>query len=137
MIIIRNKDERKLVSALRDFASLEDYAKKHKEILELEKKIQDLEVSKSRIVEDNEKRERELRHMIGLERKRQEFEIESAKRQTTLDVREENLKADQKRFAEQLAFNTERFEKAADDSKQILAEIIKRLPNVNMEVKRR
>src|ERR1044072_7838961 len=114
MIIIRNTEEKELVQAFRNFVGEEDYTKKFQEVLNLQKQVEELKISKSRIVEDNAKQERELRHMIGLEKKRQEFEIEEAKRRTALEVREENLKADQKRFEEHLKFNTDRFEAAAN-----------------------
>ena len=137
MILIRNKEEVELVKNLRALGDVGTAAEKHKRILELEKQIADLEIQKSRKQESFEKQERELRHMIGLERKRQEFEIEKATSEVSIKVREEALKAEQKRFAEQLAFNTERFNKAEENLKSILGEIIQRLPNVNMEVTRK
>ena len=135
MILIINKEEKEVVTRLRELGDIKTAAGKQARILELEKQISDLEIQKSRKQEEYDKQDRELRHMIGLEKKRQEFEIERAKSEATIKVQQEALKADQKRFEEQLKFNTDRFEKFIADNQAIYAEIIKRLPNVNMEIK--
>jgi flagellar motility protein MotE (MotC chaperone) len=70
--------------------------------------------------------------MVGLERRRQEFEIGSAKREVTLGVREENLKADRERFEQQMKFTEERFDAEVKYLKDLMGEILKRLPNVEV-----
>lgn len=105
------------------------------EIIKLKNEISDLNIEKSKIVEDNEKQERELRHMIGLEKKRQEFEIDAAKREAELKVREENLTREKQEFERQLKFNTERFEKMESYLKEMFKDVLARLPNVDMKIR--
>jgi len=138
MIIIASKEEKELLERLR---SLErDDAAKHaglwKTASDLREQIETLKIEKARKEEQHAKEERELRHMIGLEKKRQEFEIDQARKETALKVREENLAADKKRFEDQMTFNTERFEKMEGYLKDMMKEILGRLPNINMEITR-
>lgn len=144
MILIVSREEKELVTRLRDLGSVgpETVPALTAEVVALKRQLVDLEVSKSKITEDFEKRERELRHMIGLEKQRQEQEREQAKvtlaqaaTAATLDVRTENLAADKRRFEEQLAFNTERFSTMEKYLKDMLADILQRLPNVNVKLK--
>ena len=107
------------------------------QILTLKKQIAELEITKAKREEEFARQERELRHMIGLEKKRQEWEIEVAKKDTALNVREENLALSTKRFEDQLQFNTERFEKMESYLKDMMTSILERLPNVNLELTRR
>jgi vacuolar-type H+-ATPase subunit I/STV1 len=73
---------------------------------------------------------------IGLERKRQEFEIEVAKRETTVTVREENLAATQQRFEEQMAFHKDQIKGEIDRFQNLLNAVIDRLPSASIEVTR-
>ena len=144
MILILSREERELVRRLR---ALEPYGERlelNEEILKLKRDISGLEITKSQREEEFAKQERELRHMIGLERKRQELEraqsqvdAEQAARTAALDVREEALVAERKRFEEQLAFNTERFGQMEKYLKDMLSDILQRLPNISMTVERR
>ena len=97
----------------------------------LKKKVADLEIQQSKKEEEFARREREVEHMVGLERKRQEFELASGKREATLSVREENLAADRKRFEEQMAFHEKRFTEEVSYLKQIIGDIAERLPTAN------
>src|SRR5438132_759868 len=108
MIVIVSKEEKELIERLR---KLEPVSALSEQVLTLKRSIADLEIQKSKREEEHAKQERELRHMIGLEKKRQEVEIAQSKKDTELTVREGNLAADKKRFEENLKFNTERFEK--------------------------
>ncbi len=132
MILFLRRDERELIDRLR---KLENMTGLSEEILKLKREISALEVTKSQAKEEHDKQERELRHMIGLEKKRQEVEIEQAKRETTLMVREENLKAERDQFEKNLRFNTERFESMEKYLKDMMSDILKRLPNVNVKMK--
>lgn len=134
MILIVSKEEKELIERLR---KLEPITALSEEVLSLKREIANLEITKSKQKEDHDKQERELRHMIGLEKKRQEVEIAQAKRDTELTVREGNLAAEKKRFEESLKFNTERFENMETYLKDMMKNILERLPNVNMEIKRR
>ncbi len=103
------------------------------EIIRLKKRITDLEIQEGKIKEGHEKEDRELRHMIGLEKKRQTFEIDQAKRETTVVVREENLGADKARFSDEMKFQRERFTDEVKYLKDLMGEILERLPNISVE----
>ena len=107
------------------------------QVVKLKVQISELEIKKSELSEKHDREERELRHMIGLEKKRQEFEITQAKRETTSAVKEENLKADKARFEEQMKFNNDRFEKEVGYLKDILGQILLRLPNMDVKVEKK
>ena len=128
---------RQLKAALRNEQQLvkekEDQLRLVDEIADLKKTIVDLEIKKAKIVEDNAREKRDVEHMVGLERKRQTFEIDQAKRETTVSVREENLKADQKRFEDQIAFTTKRFETEVGYLQGIMGQILERLPTVTID----
>mgnify|MGYP001576758184 CR=1 FL=1 len=128
--------EKQLIESLREYAERFDVASN---VLLLKKQITELEIEKGRMVEDHEKQKRELTHMIGLEKKRQEFEIDKAKSETSLKVREENLSADKKRFEEQMKFNNERFTSEVGYLKDMMGQILERVPNLtaNLEVGRK
>lgn len=133
MIVMVSKEEKELLQRLR---SLEPVGALSEQVIRLKKELSDLEIKKSKMAEDHAREERELRHMIGLEKKRQEVEIAQAKRETELSVREGNLKADKERFEANLKFNTERFEKMETYMKEMMQSILLRLPNVNVELSR-
>ena len=98
-------------------------------VKQLREDVEKLEVEKGRKTEEFERRERETEHKIGLERKRQAFELESGTRDAVLKVREENLKADKDRFTEQMKFHEDRFTAEVGYLKDMLAQIVKRLPS--------
>lgn len=137
MIFIVSKEEKELVQRLRALQPISEATVLTEQVLTLKKQLVDLEIAKSKIEEAHKTEERELRHMIGLEKKRQEVELVQAKKEVELTVRESNLKADQKRFEENLKFNTERFEKMETYLKDMMGNILERLPNVNMEISKR
>jgi hypothetical protein len=109
-------------------------------VLSLKKQITDLEISKAKIVEDNARREREVTHMVGLERKRQEFEaeqakigIEQARKEAVLEVRTENLKVEREAFAKEMKFREERFTKEVGYLKDLMGQVLERLPTVTVD----
>lgn len=111
-----------------------------KGVNDLKRQITDLEISKAKIVEDNAREKREVTHMVGLERKRQEFEaeqarkgIETAKAEAILKVREENLSAEKKAFAANMEFQQARFEKEVGYLKDLMGQILERLPTVTVD----
>lgn len=103
------------------------------EVVRLKKDISDLEINKSKLQEGHDKQDRELRHMIGLEKKRQEVELVQGKKEAELSVREQGLVADQKRFADEMGFQRARFEQEVGYLKEMMKDILARLPNVNVE----
>ena len=134
MIFIHSREEKELIQRLRQLKGLDQVGDLTAEIIALKKQVTDLEIQRSQKQEEWDKGDRELRHMIGLERKRQEFEIESAKKETALIVREENLSLDKKRFAEEMAFQRTRFEEEVKYLKDMMGNILERLPNISMEI---
>ena len=102
-------------------------------VVDLKKQISELEIKKSKMEESHAREERELRHMIGLEKKRQEFEIQQAKKETALDVREGNLSAEKKRFEDNLKFNSDRFERMETYLKELMEKVLDRLPTVTVD----
>lgn len=138
MIIVWSKDEQELVKRLRDLkvlGSADTVSGLTAETVALKTQISTLEIDKSKREEANARQERELRHMIGLERERQKVETTQAKKEAELGVREQNLTADRKRFDEQLTFNTQRFEKMEEYLKSMLGQVLERLPNVTAALK--
>lgn len=102
------------------------------QIVRLREELETLRIEKARKDEEHAKREREVEHKVGLERKRQEFEMEQAKREATVSVREENLKADRTRFEEQLKFHETRFTAEVGYLKDMITEVMKRLPSAEI-----
>lgn len=105
----------------------EEAAGRFATVAQLKEEIETLRIEKGRREEDFAKQAREVEHKVGLERKRQEFEVASAKREATLSVREENLKADRARFEEQMKFQTKRFEEEVGYLKTMLGDVLKQV----------
>lgn len=98
----------------------------------LMREVETLTIEKNRQEEDQKRREREVEHKVGLERTRQEFEKEQARREAVVAVREENLEADRNRFEEQMKFTASRFEDEVGYLKEIMTEIMRRLPEISV-----
>ncbi len=114
--------------------ALKELTTAREQVETLRKQVTDLEIRKSKLDEDNARERRETDHMVGLERKRQEFEIDQAKREAIVAVREENLEADRARFEEQMKFIMTRFETEVASQKDLMGDILKRLPTVTWDV---
>lgn len=100
------------------------------QVATLKTQIADLEINKSKLTEKHDREKREVEHMVGLEKKRQEFEISSAKRDATLSVREENLKAERERFEERMDFQSKQFDGQVQYLQKLMGKILERLPTV-------
>lgn len=94
------------------------------EVNDLKAKLVDLEIEEDRVTEKHERERRDVEHMVGLERKRSEFETEQAKRETQVELREAALVEQRKRFEEQMKFIENRL---ADEVKYLKDDIIKAL----------
>lgn len=106
------------------------------EIVTLKKRIADLHIEEDRIKEDQDRERREVEHMVGLERKRQEFEVDQAKRETKVELREVALEEQRKRFEEQMKFIENRLAKEVQYLKDdIVKALLERLPVVKWEAK--
>jgi hypothetical protein len=103
------------------------------EIRELKREIVEQQIKRDKQKEEHEREKRDVKHMVGLEKKRQEFEIQQAKRETEVTVREENLTADKNRFAKQMEFQQERFEKEVGYLKSLMEQVLNRLPTVTVD----
>lgn len=117
---------------LRDLQGIKSVADLSARVKQLRDQCEVLEVEKSRKEEEHGRKVREVEHKVGLERKRQAFEVESAKREATLAVREENLKEDRKRFEDAMAFHEKRFTQEVGYLKDLMTELMKRLPEMNI-----
>lgn len=113
------------------------------QVLFLKETIEELKIKELRLREEQEKDKRETRHMVGLERKRQEFEaeqqrteIEAARREAILEVREENLNAQREAFEAQMEFMTKQLNAQIADTNAILEKVLERLPNVTAHFER-
>ena len=105
-------------------------------IVELKTKVSDLTIEADKIQEDYDRQERETRHEVGLLRKQTEVETKLAKDEAILEVREENLTAERTRFEEQMKFTAKRFEREVVYLREIMAEIMKRLPTIEVDLSR-
>ena len=132
MLLWLNRDEKEVIEGLHVLREMKRDRAFPSEILKLREEIEDLKIAKSRLTEEHAREDRELRHMIGLEKKRQEVEVEQATKSAVLAVQEENLAADRKRFADEMAFQRSRFEEEVGYLKGMMADIRARLPNVNV-----
>ena len=118
----------KLVEGRKNVVALTD------EVVALKTSIADLEINKSKLTESHEREKREVQHFVGLEKKRQEVEIDQATREATLKVREENLDADKARFDDHIKFVEEKQAKHLDDIKALLSQVMDRIPTVTVDV---
>jgi len=127
--VIQEAVEKIVRQALNDATSTVDQIGS---VIKLREQIEQLKIEKARREEDFARREREVEHKVGLERKRQEFEIAQSKREATVTVREENLKADRERFEQQLTFQNDRFTTEVGYLKDMISGMLKRLPSAEV-----
>ena len=114
------------LQGIRSVTDLSDRVKK------LREQCETLEIEKGRKQEEFDRKEREVEHKVGLERKRQEVELENTKREATLAVREENLKADRDRFESQMKFHEDRFSEEVKYLKEMIGTLADRLPSATL-----
>ena len=115
-----------------DLSKIKDVTSLKAQIQVLEDSVTDLTVQKSRKEEEFAKREREVEHMIGLEKSRHEFEVDKATQEAVLTVREENLATERKAFEDQMKFNTDRFEAEVKYQRELLQDVLKQLPSAEI-----
>lgn len=99
--------------------------------LEREKTAKEIELD--RVKEEHAREKRDIEHMVGLHKSRVTQEIELAKREQTITVREENLKADRDRFEDQMKFMQKRMETELERLNKLTSEILTRLPTVKVD----
>lgn len=111
-----------------------DVLRRARTVRKLQEDINDLEIDKSKRNEQYDRREREVEHKVGLERNRQQFEVEQAKREAEVSIREENLTADRERFEKQLEFHEKRFTEEVGYLKGIVEQVLERLPDASIAI---
>lgn len=111
----------------------------HEQIRWLEQAISDLEIGKAKLEEANARDQREVEHKIGLERRRQEVdaeaamkEVEVARREAVLEVRETSLAEATEQFDKQLTFITDRMNEENKYVRKMFSDVLKRLPDVSL-----
>lgn len=92
------------------------------------RELTDLQITLDRVKEDHEREKREIEHKVGLQRKTQTFELDAAKREATVQIREENLQAMEQRFEEHVAFIEKRFEQQFKAMNKLTEKILDRMP---------
>ena len=114
-------------------AQLADAAKAAMELETMRRELSKLRAEKDEQLEKYARREREIEHMLGLERERQKFETDAAKREAVLAVREEGLKSDRERFEGQMEFHERRFTEEVRYLKDMIDTLAKQLPTAHFE----
>lgn len=99
----------------------------------LREEIETLTIERDRQQESHEREKREVEHMVGLEKNRQTVEIDQAKREATLAVREEALTAAHSRFDDQVKFIEARFGEQVEYLQDLMAKVLDRLPTVSVD----
>jgi hypothetical protein len=98
---------------------------------QLRDQIEQLKREKATLTEDSARKVRETEHKTGLLKTKQEHEVANARRETELAVREENLKADKQRFADEMKFQREHLQREVDRIEGILGKVLERLPDIS------
>jgi chromosome segregation ATPase len=102
-------------------------------IASLQREATAKEIELDRVKEQHAREKREVEHMVGLHRKKVEQEIQMAKRETQVTLREETLKADRERFEAQMTFMQTRMETELERLNALTSEILGRLPKVTVD----
>lgn len=116
----------------RDLDRIKSIADLDAEITALKDEVEGLNRSKLRKQEDFDRKEREIEHKIGLEKNRQEFEVDQAKREATVKVLEEALSAKEEAFEERMTFQHDRFIEEVKYQRGLVEQMMKRLPSAEI-----
>jgi len=113
------KAERKAVKSAHDLET---------EHIKLKRELTDRQIEWDKEKEKWDREKREVEHLVGLQKKRGTFEVESATQKAKLDVREENLAADRKRFDEHVKFIEKRFDQQFESLNGLMEKFLERMP---------
>jgi hypothetical protein len=102
-------------------------------VVELQREKTRLEIELDRVKQQHERENREIEHKLGLHRKQVKVEIDLAKREQVVTLREEALSAQQSRFEEEMKFMRERMQGEIDRVSALTSEILERLPVVKVD----
>lgn len=128
-ILAEIQDLKCQVAALKgEREATKDKKKLDEEYAKLKRELTDLQIDYDREKEKWDREKRETEHMVGLQRKRQEFEVDSARTTATLAVREESLKADKERFEEHVKFIEKRFDQQFESLNTLMEKFLERMP---------
>jgi chromosome segregation ATPase len=100
----------------------------------LRDQIEQLKREKATLTEEGTRKIRETEHKTGLLREKTDQDIANAKRETELKVREENLKADKQRFADEMEFQRKHLQGEVDRIDDVLKAILERLPVIDVSL---
>jgi hypothetical protein len=112
----------------------------------LKRQITNLEISKAKLIEDNDRKMRETTHKVGLVKEKQDQDaahqkrqIELARQEAVLEVREKNLDGATAEFDKRMEFREQQFDRQVAQWEQHLADFrgmfgdaMKRLPNIDV-----
>ena len=102
------------------------------EIDRLTKEKTKLQIEYDREKERWDRTEREIEHKLGLEKRRQEQEIQLATRETTVKVREENLSGERELFKKEMEFQRSRLEGEVQSLRDLTGKLLKALPSAEI-----
>jgi len=137
---IRSKDEARerladeLAGLRAEVKALRTERDEAEEAVALRRDVERLKLEKDRLTEDNARKIRETEHRVGLLKTKQDHDVENARRETRLEVREENLKADKERFRAEMDFQREHLQREVSRVEDILSKVLERLPTIDVEL---
>lgn len=111
-----------------DFDQLGDVLALRSEKLSLEEEIERLNLQEERMQEGFDRREREIEHKVGLDRQRQEQELELTRKMAALEAKEENQEQREELFEERMDF----FESEMKEHKALLRDVMNKLPSAEI-----
>jgi hypothetical protein len=104
------------------------------ELLTLREDVERLKLEKARLVEDNDRKIRETEHKTGLLKIKQDHDVEHARRMAQVEVREQNLDADRKRFQAEMDFQRKHMQREVDRFDGIAKALMERLPTIEVNL---
>jgi hypothetical protein len=104
------------------------------QLTKLHRDVETLKLEKGRLEEDNARRIRETEHKVGLLKTKQDHDVANAKRETKVEVREENLAADKQRFEDEMKFQRDHLQREVGRIEDILGKILERLPVIDVSL---
>lgn len=100
------------------------------QVTKLKRDVERIKIEKDRLEEDNARKIRETEHKVGLLKTKQDHDVENARRETKLEVREENLAADKDRFKAEMEFQRTHLQGEVERVERILTAVLERLPSI-------
>jgi hypothetical protein len=92
-----------------------------------------LEIERDKKNEEYARKDREIEHKIGLERKRQEQELDLATRGAVLKAKEDNLTAERELFKKEMAFRQDRFMEEVKYQRELSEKLLQAMPKMTIK----